>query len=80
MSSESNQAAIEKQQDGGKSQYSSLPKHKISGAPLLLYLQVDSPESLLLCLAQLHVPLHHLQHVLRLIVRQSCQIKLSTHG
>lgn len=36
MSSESNQAAIEKQQDGGKSQYSSLPKHKISGAPLLL--------------------------------------------
>lgn len=46
MSSVSNQAAIEKQQDGGESQYSSLPKHKTPGAPLLLDLQVRTHLSL----------------------------------
>lgn len=44
MSSVSNQAAIEKQQDGGESQYSSLPKHKTPGAPL--HLQVRTHLSL----------------------------------
>lgn len=40
---------------------------------------LNSPESCLFCLAKLHVPLHHLQHVLRLIIRQTREIQFTAH-